>query len=67
MQNSETHSQLGSLFPTNLDRRAHLRLISLQVTPHKASEAGKANTLLPPLTALVNSEGPAHADVCLIW
>lgn len=48
MQNSETHSQLGSLFPTNLDRRAHLRLTSLQVTQHKASEAGKANTLLPP-------------------
>lgn len=67
MQNSETHSQEGSLFPTNLDRRAHSRLISLKVTPHKASGAGKANTLLPPLTALVNSEGPAHADLCLIW
>lgn len=40
--------------PTNLNRRAPPRLVSLQVTPLKASRAGKANTLLAPFSALVD-------------
>lgn len=40
-------------YPTSFNRRAHSRCMSSQVTPLKASRAGKANSLLAPFTTLV--------------